>query len=143
MKRLERASWIVSRGPRRLRLAGLLLGSIAAVPGAALADTVLNFDFNGNLIASGSTAFCAVGNACPSDPAFALTSNTALSGTLSVDETTDTMTFDLTMASASFGSLGLAAGSTFVAPMGSPVSVTITTSHGVTTIGAGSTSTVT
>jgi hypothetical protein len=123
------------------RRAPFLVAIAVAGPGSALADTILTFDLNtGSALAgapSGSpTAFCALGNACPSDPAFALGTNVPLSGTVSLDLTTQTMTFDLTVdQAASFGSLTLPAGSTLIASAATPVSVSVTSSSkkGVTT----------
>jgi hypothetical protein len=158
MKRFEQTRCdggrIVAGMRTGLPVAGLVLGAIlATVPGGAFADTVLNFALGGSSDIAGSTtgsptAFCAVGNPCPSNPAFALGANTPLGGTLSIDTTTQTMTFDLTLTqSASFGALTLPSGSTLVATVAAPVSVEISSStkNGVTTdtILPGSTSVVT
>jgi len=115
--------------------------AVTAVPGAANADTVYTYELVPNSIVAGSatgspSAFCAVGNACPSTPAFSLGANVPLTGSISVDATTSTMTFDLTLAqNAAFGSLTVLQGSTFIAPASSPIGVSITTktSQGVTT----------
>jgi hypothetical protein len=127
--------------PARLRPAGLLLGAIvAAAPAGAFADTILNFDLTPSSDVAGSasgspSAFCVVGNACPSDPAYALGANTLLIGALSIDTTNQTMTFDLSMESAQFGTMAVGTSSTFVASSTDPVSVSVSssTSHGVTT----------
>jgi hypothetical protein len=141
------------RGPRQIRGCILALAGVAAlIPGAVLADTVLTYNLNSSsdLAASGSTpsAFCTAGTACPGGtPAFALTQNVPLSGTISIDLTNSTMSFDLTLTqNASFGNgLTLDTGSSFVASTASPVSVGISSStkKGVTTdtVLSGSTST--
>jgi hypothetical protein len=123
-------------------LAALVLGTMAAAgPAAVRADTIVSFDLNGSSDLAGSptgspTAFCVVGNACPSDPAFALGANVPISGSVSFDLTTQTMTFSLTLdQSATFGSLTLPAGSTLSASGAAPVSVSVSSStkKGVTT----------
>jgi len=154
MKPFERAtvSHDDRRGPTRLGRSLLALAGIAALaPGAVLADTILTYTLNSSsdLAGSGATpsGFCALGVPCPSTPTFSLTQNAPLSGTISIDLTNSTMTFDLTLAqNASFGGgLTLDAGSSFVASTASPVSVLISSStkKGVTTdtLLAGSTST--
>jgi hypothetical protein len=140
------------REPIRTRRCLLALAGMAALtPGSVFADTILTYNLNSSsdLASSGATpsAFCTLGVPCPSTPAFSLAQNAPLSGTISIDTTTSTMTFDLTLTqNASFGNgLTLDAGSSFVASAGSPVSVLISSStkKGVTTdtLLAGSTST--
>lgn len=142
------------RGPMWAR--GLILalaGMAIVVPGVVFADTVLTYNLNSSsdLAASGASpsAFCAAGSNCPgTSPAFQLAQNVPLSGTISIDVTKSTMSFDLTLPqNAAFGNgLTLDAGSSFVASTATPVSVGISSSthKGVTTdtILAGSTSTV-
>jgi len=155
MKPSEQASRsrFVSRGSLPARLLVLTLAGMGAVPGAAFADTILTFNLNSSSDLAGSTsgtptAFCTVGSTCPGgSPGFPLTANVPLTGTISVDTTNSTMTFDLTLAqNASFGGgLTLDKGSSFISTTSSPVSVLISSStkKGVTTdtILAGSTST--
>jgi hypothetical protein len=141
------------RSPMRVRGCVLALAGVAtAVPGAVFADTILTYNLNSSSDLAGSgaspSAFCAAGSNCPgTSPAFELTQNVPLSGTISIDVTKSTMSFDLTLTQdASFGNgLTLDGGSSFVASSATPVSVGIssTTQKGVTTdtILAGSTST--
>jgi hypothetical protein len=106
-----------------LRSAALAVAATAvAFPGAAFADTVYTFnltsgsDVAGNPAASPPpSAFCLTTVGCPSTPTYTLGADVGLTGTVSIDTTTSTMSYDLTMASASFGALSLAGGSTFVA----------------------------
>jgi hypothetical protein len=155
MKPSERApaNYDHRRAPTQMRVCILALAGMAAlIPGAVFADTILTYDLNSSsdLAGSGNTpsAFCTLGAACPGgSPAFALTQNVPLSGTISIDVTNSTMSFDLTLTqNASFGNgLTLDAGSSFVASTASPVSVGISSStkKGVTTdtVLSGSTST--
>jgi hypothetical protein len=156
MKASEQAhrSRLESRGSLPARLFVLALAGMGvAIPGAAFADTILTFNLNSSSDLAGSTsgtptAFCTVGSTCPGgSPLFPLTANAPLTGTISIDTTNSTMTFDLTLAqNASFGGgLTLDQGSSFVATTASPVSVLISSStkKGVTTdtIIAGGTST--
>jgi hypothetical protein len=119
------------RGARGL-IGAVALASLAALlPRFAAADTVLTYDLAaGSVLAGGGTlppsAFCAETSNCPSAPAFALSASEPLTGTVSFDVTNDTMTFDLTLTqNATFGSLTVASGSTFVATAANPVSVQV------------------
>jgi hypothetical protein len=135
----SRGSLLLPAGLYVLALAGVA----ALAPRQASADTILTYNLGSTSDLVGSTgltgsAFCAVGTQCPSTSApFLLSPNSPLSGTISIDTTNQTMTFDLTLTqNASFGNgLTLDAGTSFVASSASPVSVSIqsATSGGVTT----------
>jgi hypothetical protein len=155
MKPSERTAAKHDNSRRSVRMRGCILalaGMAMAVPGAVFADTILTYSLNASSDLAGSgaspSAFCAAGSNCPgTSPAFELAQNVPLSGTISIDVTKSTMTFDLTLTqNASFGNgLTLEGGSSFVASSTAPVSVGISSStqKGVTTdtILAGSTST--
>jgi hypothetical protein len=142
-----------SQGALPRLIVAALAAMAPAIPQAASADTILTFSLNSSSDLAGSTtgtptAFCTVGSTCPGGtPAHPLTVNVPLSGTISVDTTNSTMTFDLTLTqNASFGGgLTVDSGSSFVASATSPISVLISssTTKGVTTdtILAGATST--
>jgi hypothetical protein len=106
---------------RLLSMSLLGVGVLALRPMTAAADTILSFDLTSGSVLAGNattppTAFCVTSSSCPSTPTFALDSNDPLSGTLSVDVTNDTMSFDVTLTqNATLGSLTLDAGSSFVA----------------------------
>jgi len=135
---------VALRGP--LRSAALVLTMVAAtVPGAALADTILTYgltsssDLAGSTASSPPTAFCIAGASCPGvSPSYSLAVNEPLTGTISIDTTNSTMTFDLTLAgNAAFGGgLTLNQNSTFDTT--APISVSITSNKGVDTILPGS-----
>ncbi len=117
-----------------------LTGLAVAVPGAAFADTILNFTLSSSSDLAGSTTgspttFCLDGAPCPTSAPYALTTNDPMSGTLSIDVTTQTMTFTLGLAqSAAFGgALTLDNSTTFSTPSAIGVTVSPKTKSGVTT----------
>ena len=118
--------------------AATLLALAVALPRLASADTILNFNLGSGSVLAGNptlapTAFCLDTSSCPSTPAFALGASDPLSGTLSLDVTTDTLSFDLTLTqNASLGGLTLDAGSSLVAS-NMKVAVGSSTNKGVTT----------
>jgi hypothetical protein len=138
MKPSERAAAKHDHRPNLVRALGCILalaGMATAIPSAAFADTVLTYNLNSSSDLAGSgaspSAFCTAGTNCPgTSPAFELTQNAPLSGTISIDVTNSTMSFDLTLTqNASFGNgLTLNAGSSFVASTATPVSVGISSS---------------
>ncbi len=128
---------------RSLALKSLALTSLAltslvfAIPFArfAYADTILTFDLSSGSNLAGSatgspTAFCVAGTTCPgASPAYTLGANVPLNGTVSIDTTNSTMTFDLSLTqNASFGGVTLNQGSSFVAQATDPISISISSS---------------
>src|SRR5271156_747585 len=99
-----------------------LVATASAFPGAAFADTIYTFNLTSSSEVAGNpaaspppSAFCLTTASCPSTPTYTLGADVGLTGTVSIDTTSSTMSYDLTMASASFGTLSLAGGSTFIA----------------------------
>ena len=118
--------------------AAALLALAAALPKLASADTILSFQLGSGSVLAGNasfppTAFCVDTSSCPSTPTFALSASDPLCGTLSLDVTTDTLSFDLTLTqNATLGGLTLDAGSSLIAN-NMKVAVGSSTSKGVTT----------
>jgi len=106
-------------GMRHLAVA--LIGLATLLPRIVAADTILSFNLGSGSVLAGnatnpSSAFCGVASNCPTTPTFSLSTSEPLSGAVSFDLTNDTMSFDLTLTQdASFGSLTLFGGSSFVA----------------------------
>jgi len=130
--------------PRLAIKAAALLCCSAAIPSLAAADTIETFNLgSGSVLAGNATtppsAFCALASNCPSSPTYGLSASDPLIGSISFDVTTDKMTFDLVLTqNASFGSLTVGAGSSFVATAVNPVSVEV----GSSTSGARTTYTI-
>jgi hypothetical protein len=116
------ACWL-SRSPGTFAagLTGAAWFALSAVPQPASADTIVAFDLvSGSVLAGNSTnppsAFCAPSSLCPSSPTYGLAVSEPLSGTVTLDLTTDTMSFDLTLTqNATFGGLTVDSGSSFIA----------------------------
>lgn len=120
-------------------IAAAACAALSAAPRPASADTVLSYDLNtGSVLAGNATtppsAFCLTGSLCPGSPTYGLGTSEPLSGTVSFDLTTDTMTFDLTLTqNASFGGLTVDSGSTLVATNQAITVGSSTNGKGVTT----------
>jgi hypothetical protein len=129
---------------RRAMTAAAFLCCSAAIPNLAAADTVETFNLSsGSVLAGNATtppsAFCALARNCPTSPTYGLSASDPLSGSISFDVTTNTLTFDLVLTqNATFGSLTVGAGSSFVATAVNPVSVEV----GSSTSGARTTYTI-